>query len=219
MAVGKLARFLQRLSRDDGTLWGAVNLWARLTAVVRSRYAALALDAPGLHLGAASVIRGARHMRFGRGVHVGGGIWLEAVTRYGDQRFEPRIELGDGASFSDGVHITCTDRIVVGRHVLMGSHVYISDHGHGVYKGPDQSMPSEPPTHRRLGGGGPVTIGDDVWIGDNVIIVGPVAIGDGAIVGANSVVRHDVPAGAMVGGIPAKPIKAFDERSSTWISQ
>ncbi|HWV75154.1 MAG TPA: CatB-related O-acetyltransferase [Pseudosphingobacterium sp.] len=51
------------------------------------------------------------------------------------------------------------------------------------------------------------TIGNDVWIGSNVVLVGRVNIGDGAIVGAGAVVTKDVPAFAIVGGVPAKIIR------------
>lgn len=50
-------------------------------------------------------------------------------------------------------------------------------------------------------------IGNDVWIGCNSTILRGVAIADGAIVGANSLVKHDVPAYAIVVGNPAKIIK------------
>jgi acetyltransferase-like isoleucine patch superfamily enzyme len=51
---------------------------------------------------------------------------------------------------------------------------------------------------------GPVEIGNDVMIGANVTILPGVRIGDGATVSACSLVNSDVPAGAMVGGVPAR---------------
>lgn len=51
-----------------------------------------------------------------------------------------------------------------------------------------------------------ITIGNDVWIGHNVIIVGNVSVGNGAILAAGSVVTKDVPAYSIVGGVPAKII-------------
>ena len=51
------------------------------------------------------------------------------------------------------------------------------------------------------------TIGNDVWIGARVMIKTGVKIGDGAIIGAGSVVTHDVPPFAIVGGTPAKFIR------------
>lgn len=58
----------------------------------------------------------------------------------------------------------------------------------------------------------PVVIGNDVWIGANVVIRCGVTIGDGAICAAGSVVTKDVPPYAIVGGVPAKLIRLrFDE--------
>lgn len=51
-------------------------------------------------------------------------------------------------------------------------------------------------------------IEDDVEIGVGAKVLGPVRIGRGAIVGANAVVLHDVPAGAVVVGIPARILRS-----------
>lgn len=52
-----------------------------------------------------------------------------------------------------------------------------------------------------------VNIGNDTWIGDNVIILAGVSIGDGAIIATGAVVTKDVEPYAIVGGVPAKVIK------------
>jgi acetyltransferase-like isoleucine patch superfamily enzyme len=55
-------------------------------------------------------------------------------------------------------------------------------------------------------------MGNDVWVGDNVLIKGGIKIGDGAIVAMGSVVLHDIPSYTIVAGIPAKEIrKRFDD--------
>ena len=56
-------------------------------------------------------------------------------------------------------------------------------------------------------------IGNDVWIGEDVKILGGVTIGDGALVAAGAVVIRDVPPYTIVGGVPAKVIKSRFEPS------
>jgi acetyltransferase-like isoleucine patch superfamily enzyme len=57
-----------------------------------------------------------------------------------------------------------------------------------------------------------VSIGNDVWIGTKVIIMGGLSIGDGAIIGAGSIVTKDIPAYAVAAGVPAKVIRyRFEE--------
>lgn len=61
---------------------------------------------------------------------------------------------------------------------------------------------------------GDTVIGNDVWIGYEVIIMPGVKIGDGAIVGTRAVVTGDVPPYTIVGGVPARPIrKRFDDET------
>lgn len=60
----------------------------------------------------------------------------------------------------------------------------------------------------------PITIGNDVWIGQESMIMGGVTISDGAIVAARAVVTKDVPPYAIVGGVPAKIIRyRFDKET------
>lgn len=58
---------------------------------------------------------------------------------------------------------------------------------------------------------GPITIGDDCWIGGGVIILAGVTIGDGSTVGAGSVVTRSVPPRHVVVGNPARAIKRIEK--------
>ncbi|EDM37183.1 acetyltransferase with multiple hexapeptide repeats [Pedobacter sp. BAL39] len=53
----------------------------------------------------------------------------------------------------------------------------------------------------------PISIGHDVFIGANVVILDGVSVGDGAIIAAGAVVKDDVPPYAIAGGVPAKIIR------------
>jgi len=118
------------------------------------------------------------------------------------------ITIGRECHFGISNQLTASNDIRIGKSLLTGANVLISDNSHGKTCISDMQMP---PIKRELYSKGPVVIGDNVWIGQNVCVLGGVTIGDGAIVAANSVVTHDVPAYSMVGGIPARVIKQAEE--------
>jgi acetyltransferase-like isoleucine patch superfamily enzyme len=168
------------------------------------------------YLGRGSRVIGTRFITVGERLSIGRYAWIEAVVESGEKTYTPVIKLGSGFHASERLHISSISGVESGDHCLIGSGVYISDHNHGSYKGDEQSHPSEPPVERKLVSHGTVVIGANVWMGDNVIIVGPVRIGDGVVVGANSVVTRDVPDNVIVAGVPAKIIKQFNSTSGKW---
>ena len=62
--------------------------------------------------------------------------------------------------------------------------------------------------------GGSPALGDRVRVGAGAIILGPIEIGDDAVIGAGAVVIRDVPAGKVVGGVPAQVIEGAADRFS-----
>ncbi|MBR4705523.1 MAG: acyltransferase [Paludibacteraceae bacterium] len=58
-----------------------------------------------------------------------------------------------------------------------------------------------------------ITIGDDTWLGANVVIMPNITIGKCCIIGAGAVVTHDVPDYAIMAGVPAKKIGEVDKES------
>ena len=52
-----------------------------------------------------------------------------------------------------------------------------------------------------------IAVGNDVWIGGNVVVLPGVSIGDGTVIGAGSVVTHDIPAGVLAAGNPCRVIR------------
>ena len=57
----------------------------------------------------------------------------------------------------------------------------------------------------------PITIGDNVYIGNNVIILPGVSIGDNVIIGAGAIVTKSIPSNSVAVGVPARVIKSIDE--------
>lgn len=184
--------------------------------IIEGKFSAYWVGWGKAYLGRGSRVIGTRLIKVGEKLSIGRYAWIEAVVECGGQTYCPEITIGLKFNASERLHISAINRIVIGDNCLFGSCVYISDHNHGAYKGTQQSHPSEPPMMRKLVSHGPVVIGSNVWVGDNVTIVGPVRIGDGVVVGANSVVTCDVPDSVIIGGVPAKIIKQFNSSSGKW---
>ena len=65
---------------------------------------------------------------------------------------------------------------------------------------------------------GSIALGENCWLGDNVVVCGGVRIGDGVIIGANSVVTSGIPDFSIACGSPARVIKKFNFDSKRWES-
>jgi lipopolysaccharide O-acetyltransferase len=133
-----------------------------------------------------------RAMRFGRSVHFGLHARLECFGGIGPDG-EPRLSIRDGTSFGDYCHVGAANRVCIGRRVLGASNILILDHNHGTPKADLANVATSDPKARELVSRGEVIIGDDVWIGEGVIILAGSRIGDGAIIAAHAVVRGHVP--------------------------
>lgn len=188
---------------------------------LRNRLWARRLGAPGFRAARSPQILGASALRLGPDFRARDFLWLEAVTSYGESdaatHFNPEIRIGRSARLSNNVHIACVDRVTIGDHLLCGSGVLISDHAHGSYRGSGGSDPATPPAERPLLSAGPVTIGDNVWLGDHVAVLAGASIGDGCVIGANSVVTGRIPPQTLAVGAPARPIRRWSAESCAWL--
>ena len=164
---------------------------------------------------AAMRLRRAREtgVRRGSDVVVGRGVRLQANPG-------AEIVLGDGCRIGDGTRIVvqagsvalgagavlgerCTlvahSGVTIGAGARLGDGAVVVDFDH-VFEDVERPIRVQPLTST------PVTIGDDARIGLGASILRGVSVGAGAIVDPRAVVTRDVPAGAHVGGVPAKPV-------------
>ncbi|MEV3836513.1 acyltransferase [Aeromonas allosaccharophila] len=121
----------------------------------------------------------------------------------------PHLSIGQGTVIGRFAHIVSTVNVVIGEKVLIADRVYISDNLHS-FDDIEKSVIDQP-----VVSAGKVNIGDNVWIGEGVSIVGA-SIGRNSVVGANSVVIHDIPKYSVAVGSPAKVIKQYNFETKRW---
>lgn len=143
------------------------------------------------------------NVSIGNKVSIGSGTtltsWKLTPNHNGGQ-----IIIDDYVSIGEDAHITATTLIHIGKNVLTGKKVLITDNAHGESSA---ELLDIAPIKRPLYSKGPVYIEDNVWIGEKASIMPGVRIGKGSIIAANSVVTKDIPSYCVAAGIPAKVIK------------
>lgn len=103
------------------------------------------------------------------------------------------LELGNDSFFNSSCTIRCHRLIRIGNRCAISHGVTIMDSDAHELNGRIRIAP--------------VVVEDHVWIGSHAIILPGVTIGAGAVVAAGAIVSKDVPAGSLVGGVPAKVLR------------
>lgn len=116
-----------------------------------------------------------------------------------------KLRIGSGTYVNRYTIFDAHSHLHIGRDVMIGPHCYFTDADHGME--PDSSVKSQPMRHA------PVDVEDEAWIGARATILPGVRIGRGAVIAAGAVVTRDVPAMAVVAGIPARILKYRDGRA------
>lgn len=108
------------------------------------------------------------------------------------------IEIGNYSEL--GTNCIIQSNTTIGDYVIMGPDVKIYTKNHGIER-------LDIPIAKQELNEKPVKIGNDVWIGANVVILPGVTIGNHVVLAAGAIVTKDIPDYAIVAGVPAKIIK------------
>ena len=144
-------------------------------------------------------------------VCVGKHARIEGVFEYNDKRFSPVIELGEGCTIEQGLHLTCAHRVTIGQDSAIAAYVTISDIHH-PYENVDIPIEKQDIEVSE------VVIGDGCKIYNGVVITPGVHIGKHVTIGANAVVTHDIPDYCVAVGVPAKVVKRYNKDTKHWES-
>lgn len=120
----------------------------------------------------------------------------------GVEKCPSHLRTGAHCYLNSPLYIDTTASVTLGDGVSLGHHTVIVtiDHAIGTAEFRAGALSSRP-----------VTLGDGVWIAAGVTLLPGVTVGDGAVVAAGAVVTRDVPPHTLVGGIPARVIRALEK--------
>ena len=112
-----------------------------------------------------------------------------------------RLTIGHGTNVNGtGTKLLCAQEVTIGEHCTFSWDVQVLDSDFHAMTVDGVERPSV----------APVRIGDRVWVGTGAVVLKGVTVGDGAVVAAGAVVTSDVPAGAVVAGVPARVVGHAD---------
>lgn len=135
------------------------------------------------------------HVYLDRWSWVGNGTKLRAHGGF--------IRIGSKSVLGEEITFSTYEEISIGRECIIADRVMFIDFDH-VIADPEQAIRKQGLYSK------PVRVGNNVWIGYGACILRGVTVGDGAVIGTNAVVTKDVPANAIVGGVPAKVLRMRD---------
>jgi acetyltransferase-like isoleucine patch superfamily enzyme len=138
-------------------------------------------------------------LREGR-LEIGAGTLLEPdvwITAPGDAR----VRIGAGTFLNLGVMIASERLVEIGDHCMLANGCFVTDSSHR-YDDPEKPVPWQGFTTK-----GPTRIGDNCWLGANVVVTSGVSIGERCVIGANSVVTKDIEPFSVAAGVPARVLR------------
>jgi acetyltransferase-like isoleucine patch superfamily enzyme len=131
-------------------------------------------------------------IRFGRFVWIGDGTKIRC--------HEGVVEIGEKTVMGQECTISAYQRVRIGDECVIADRAMFIDFDHGVVE-------VERPIRLQGIYKRDVEVGNNVWIGYGACILRGVSVGDNSVIGTNAVVTKDVPANAIVGGVPARIIR------------
>jgi acetyltransferase-like isoleucine patch superfamily enzyme len=136
-------------------------------------------------------------LEIGSGSLLEPGVW---ITMPG----QAKVRIGAGTFLNQGVMVAAEQLVEIGDHCMLANGCFVTDSSHR-YSDPERPVPWQGFETK-----GPTRIGDNCWLGANVVVTSGVTIGERCVIGANSVVTKDVAPCSIVAGVPAKVLRKIE---------
>lgn len=155
------------------------------------------------------MLRNPERIEIGDRVQIRGGARIEAIVKWQNTIYDPKIIIEDDVSIEQRCNITCAGKIEIKKNAVISFDVTITDIDH-QYKDIGVNVLQQPLLVKE------VTIGECCFIGAGSKIFAGSILGKQCIVAANSVVRGTFPDYTVIAGVPARPIKQYNFTTQEW---
>ena len=153
-----------------------------------------------------------KNIYIGERVTIRPGLRIEPIKSYGAQNFEnPQIIIEDGTTIEQNCHITCANKVHIGKNVTIAGYSMITDIDH-EYRNINMGILEQELIVKET------YIDEECFIGMGARIMPGVHIGKHCIVGTNSIVTKDVPDYSVIVGAPAKIVKRYNPNLKKWLN-
>ncbi len=136
-------------------------------------------------------------LQVGAGALLEPGVWLTAPG-------SARVRIGAGTFLNKGVMVAAEGLVEIGDNCMLANGCFVSDASHRF------DDPDKPITWQGFESKGPTKIGDDCWLGANVVVTSGVTIGERCVIGANSVVTKSIEPFSIAAGSPARVLRRVE---------
>lgn len=223
-----ISKLISKIKKENYKIDDAISsidllgvLFDRFKQVIRGFIQKIFIKTRGiLFIGKHVKILGKRNIKFGSGVTIDDGCFINALCK-GGMTFGNNVSIGknsiiectgvirelgeeliieDNVGIAANAFISMRGKIVIGKNTIMGPGVSIHAENH-IFS--NINVPIRKQGADKKG----IIIGEDCWIGAKAVILDGVKLGKGVIVAAGAVVTGDIEDYKIVGGIPAKVIK------------
>ena len=136
-------------------------------------------------------------LEVGDGALLEPGVWITAPGA-------ARVRIGEGTFLNRNVMVAAHELVEIGAHCMLANGCFVSDAAHRF------DDPQTPITWQGVTSKGPTRIGENCWLGANVVVTSGVTIGERCVIGANSVVTTDLPPHSIAAGAPARVLRTIE---------
>lgn len=136
-------------------------------------------------------------LQVGAGALLEPGVWITAPG-------SARVRIGAGTFLNKGVMVAAEGLVEIGENCMLANGCFVSDASHRF------DDPDKPITWQGFESKGPTRIGDNCWLGANVVVTSGVTIGERCVIGANSVVTKSIESFSIAAGSPARVLRRVE---------